>query len=130
VRHACYANSTKTAYIDPIDLIDLLHRAFNDILPTVNTSTPGLWTLRHEETYKLLEEEKRTSSRNEYRHVSCYGVYSAATDAALETPLATIPLTSATVTERVHAWDVHDVAVRMTHKAVTHAVESQLTNVR
>jgi hypothetical protein len=30
-----YANSAKTAYIDPRDYIDLLPRAFNDILPQV-----------------------------------------------------------------------------------------------
>jgi hypothetical protein len=49
-----YANSTKTAYIDPRDRIDLLARAFNDILPPINASTPGLWTPRHDETYMLI----------------------------------------------------------------------------
>jgi hypothetical protein len=37
-----YANSTKTAYLDPRDYIDLLPRAFNDILPHVKASIPGM----------------------------------------------------------------------------------------
>jgi hypothetical protein len=43
------ANSTKTATIDPRDWIDLLPRAFNDILPHVNAYIPGEWTPRHDE---------------------------------------------------------------------------------
>jgi hypothetical protein len=35
-----YANSTKTAYIDPRDWNDLLRRAVNDILQTLNASAP------------------------------------------------------------------------------------------
>jgi hypothetical protein len=45
-----YANSAKTAYIDQRDYIGLIPRAFDDILPPVNASTPGLWTPRHDET--------------------------------------------------------------------------------
>jgi hypothetical protein len=36
------ANKAKTAYIDPRDWIDLLPRAFYDILPFVNASIPGI----------------------------------------------------------------------------------------
>jgi hypothetical protein len=32
------------------DYIDLIPRAFDDILPLENASTPGLWTPRHDET--------------------------------------------------------------------------------
>jgi hypothetical protein len=114
-----YAKSTKTAYIDPRDYIDLLPTAFNDILPRVNASTPGQWTPRHDENDMFLIEEKRISSRNEYRHLACYGVYSTAADAAHEPAMATIrSTTTATAAKRAHAWDVHDAAVR-THKAVT-----------
>jgi hypothetical protein len=78
-----YANSTKTAYIDPRDWIDLHPRASNHILPPVNASTPGLSTPRHDETYEFLTEEKRISSRDEHRHLACYVIYSIAADAAL-----------------------------------------------
>jgi hypothetical protein len=54
-----FANLTKTSYIDPRDRID--SRAFYDILPPVNASTPGICTPRHE-TYKFLTEENRISS--------------------------------------------------------------------
>jgi hypothetical protein len=37
-------SSTKTAYIDPRDWIDLLSRAFKDTLPHVNASIPGMLT--------------------------------------------------------------------------------------
>jgi hypothetical protein len=53
-----YANSTKTAYIDPRDWIDLLPRAFSDVLTHVKASTPGLWTPRYDETNMFLTEEK------------------------------------------------------------------------
>jgi hypothetical protein len=97
------AKSTKPAYIDPRDMIDLLPRVFNEILPLVNASIPGMWTSRHDETDRLLSEEKRISSLDEYRHLTCYGVYSAAADAALETTMATVRSTTATATDRAHA---------------------------
>jgi hypothetical protein len=50
------ANSTKPAYIDPRDWIDLIPRAFNDILPTVNASIPGMWTPRQDETDRFITE--------------------------------------------------------------------------
>jgi hypothetical protein len=53
-----YANSTKTAYIDPRDWIDLLSSAYNDILPPVNAYASGLWTPRHDEIYIFLTEDK------------------------------------------------------------------------
>jgi hypothetical protein len=37
-----FANSTKTVHVDPRDGIDLLPKSFNDILPPVNATTPGL----------------------------------------------------------------------------------------
>jgi hypothetical protein len=123
------AHSTKPAYIDPSDWIDLLPRAFNDILPPINASIPCMWTPRHDETDMFLAEEKRISSRDEYRHLACYGVYFAAAEAALETAMATVRSTTATETERTHAVDITYAAVR-THKAVTQAVESRLTYVR
>jgi hypothetical protein len=117
-----YANLTKTAYIDPQDWIDLLTRAFNDILPPVSAYAPGLKTPRH-------KEKERMSSRDEYRHLACYGVYSIAVDAALETAMPTICSTTATAAEKAHARDVHDAAVRA-HKVVTEAVESRRAYVR
>jgi hypothetical protein len=74
----------------------------------------------------FLTKGKRISSRDEYRHQPCYGVYSAAADAALETAMATIRLTTATATERAHASDIHDEAF-WTRKTVMYAVESRLS---
>jgi hypothetical protein len=105
------ANSTKPAYFDTRDWIDLLPRAFNDILPHVNAFIPDQWTPRHNETNMSLTGEKQISSRDEYRHLAGYGVYSAAADAALEVALATVRSTTATATDRAHAWDITDAAV-------------------
>jgi hypothetical protein len=49
-----HANSTKTAFIDPRGWLDLHLKAFTDILLPVNTSTPGFFTPRHDETERSL----------------------------------------------------------------------------
>jgi hypothetical protein len=99
-----YANLTKTSYIDPREWIGFLSRSFNDILPLINASIPGMWTPRHDETDKfLLTQEKRISSHDEYRHLACNCVNSAAADAALETIVATIRSTTAVAAERARA---------------------------
>jgi hypothetical protein len=54
-----FANSTKTAYIDPCGWNDVLPGAFNEVSPPVGSSTPGLWTPRHAETNKFLTKERR-----------------------------------------------------------------------
>jgi hypothetical protein len=51
----------------------------------------------------ILTEEKQISSRDEYRHLACYGVYYAAADTALETAMATIRSATATAAEIGHA---------------------------
>jgi hypothetical protein len=56
-KHATHVfpNLTKTAYIEPRDMIDLLP---NDILPLVNASTPRLWMPRHDEIDSFLTLKK------------------------------------------------------------------------
>jgi hypothetical protein len=115
--------STKTAFIDLGDYIDLLPRAFNDILPPVNASNPGMRTPRLDETNMFLTRKRRIFSLDEYHHLACKRAYSTVSDAALETSMATIRLTTATEAERTHAYDVHDAAVR-THKVIMQFVES------
>jgi hypothetical protein len=124
-----FANSTKTVNTDPRDWIDLLSRSFKHILPTGKHICSGLWTPQHDERDRFLTEEKRVSSRDEYRHMARYGVYYAATDVALESAMTTIRSTTATAAERAHARDVHDAAV-WTHKVARQAVESRHTYVR
>jgi hypothetical protein len=51
-----YVDSTKTAYIDPPNWIDLLPRAFNDNLPRVNAYIPGMRAPRYDETNTFLNE--------------------------------------------------------------------------
>jgi hypothetical protein len=120
-----FPNSTKTAHIDPRDCIDSLPRAFNEALPPVIAYAPGLWTPRHDEINILLTEEKRISSRDEYRQLASYGVYSAAAATALEPTMATTRSPTTTAAERAHAWEVHDAAVR-TYKLVTHFVAASV----
>jgi hypothetical protein len=55
-----YDDSTKTAYIYPRDWIDLLPRAFNNILPPENASKTGLWTPRHDETNNMFLTAEKT----------------------------------------------------------------------
>jgi hypothetical protein len=81
-----HAISTKTAYIDSRDKIDLL--PFNDILPPVNAYAPRFWTPRYDETDIFQTGETQLFSRDEYRHLACYyGVNSATADTSLEPSL-------------------------------------------
>jgi hypothetical protein len=43
-----------------------------------------MWRPRHDEGDKFLTEERRITSRDEYRHLICYGTYHAAIDQAQE----------------------------------------------
>jgi hypothetical protein len=89
-----------------------------------------MWTPRHDETDRFLTEEKRVSSRDEYRHLACYvwrllcgrgrGARNSFGNGSFDSRYRN--RTSARL-------DVIDAAVR-THKAVTQAVDSRLTYVR
>jgi hypothetical protein len=72
-----YANSTKTTYIYPREWIDLLPRAFNDILLPVNASTPGQWTLRYDETDDMFltkEKEFPHATNNDTRRAMAFTI--------------------------------------------------------
>jgi hypothetical protein len=49
-----------------------------------------MWNPRHDEAYKHFTDTARISSRDEYRHQLCYGVYTAAANSALEFAMETI----------------------------------------
>jgi hypothetical protein len=60
------ANSIKTACIDSRDWIDMLPRAFNDILPNVNAITPGAWTPRHDITIRFQSKLKLNDNNSQH----------------------------------------------------------------
>jgi hypothetical protein len=60
----------------------------------------------------FLTREQRISSRNENQHLACYGVNSAAADAALEITWATIRSTTATAAERA-GYQRHGFSIRV-----------------
>eukprot|EP00873_Tetraselmis_striata_P029593 jgi/Tetstr1/449857/TSEL_036919.t1 len=88
--------------------------------------TAVLWRPRNDEADRYLTEANKTASRDEYRHMLCYGVYRAAANAAAKTAMAA-PDTP--TQDRVDALDLLDAAHR-TLGAVGDADAAKLTYLR
>eukprot|EP00873_Tetraselmis_striata_P017285 jgi/Tetstr1/437549/TSEL_026221.t1 len=111
------------AFIDPRDWIDYLPRAYAESMPFVGLTNPGLWNPRNGEWDRYLTDEKKHATRDEYRHLMpCYGVFTAAANAALTDAVATLRAKNATVRDTADANDLLDSAIR-TIATCGHAAE-------
>eukprot|EP00873_Tetraselmis_striata_P038086 jgi/Tetstr1/458350/TSEL_044789.t1 len=117
------------ALIDPRDWIDYLPRAYAESMPPVGLTNPGLWNPRNDEWDCYLTDEKKQSTRGEYRHMLCYGVYTAAAHAALTDAVATLRAKNAIARDTADANDLLDSAIR-TIATCGQAVEDRLTYLR
>jgi hypothetical protein len=81
---------------------------------------------RHDEADKLFTDNARISSRDEYRHMLCHGVFTAAANAALETAMETLRAVTSTPDETTYAYSLVDAALR-TYQAVASTGEARLT---
>eukprot|EP00873_Tetraselmis_striata_P044612 jgi/Tetstr1/464876/TSEL_009613.t1 len=70
-------SSGHAAFIDPRDWIDYLPRAYAKSMPHVGLTNPGLWNPRNDEWDRYLTDEKKHATRDEYRHLLYYGVFTA-----------------------------------------------------
>jgi hypothetical protein len=73
------------AFIDPRDWVYDLPTAYADSLPPLTVTHPCLWRSRPDKGDKFLTEERRVTSRDEYRHLVCYGMLHATINTTLET---------------------------------------------
>eukprot|EP00873_Tetraselmis_striata_P039556 jgi/Tetstr1/459820/TSEL_005169.t1 len=71
-------------------------------------TNPGLWNPRNDECDRYLTDEKKHATRDEYRHLLCYGVFIAAAHAALTAAMATQRAKNATARDTVDANDLLD----------------------
>eukprot|EP00873_Tetraselmis_striata_P021463 jgi/Tetstr1/441727/TSEL_029950.t1 len=101
------ARGATAVFIDPRDWEDLFPRSYD----------------------RYLIEANKTASRDEYRHLLCYGVYRAAANAAAKTSLATLRGLDTPTQDRVDALNLLDDAHR-TLEAVGDADEARLTYLR
>eukprot|EP00873_Tetraselmis_striata_P012231 jgi/Tetstr1/432495/TSEL_021869.t1 len=69
------------AFVDPRDWIDYLPWAYAESMPPVGLTNPGLWNPRNDEWDRYLTGEKKHATRDEYRYLLCYGVFTAAAHA-------------------------------------------------
>eukprot|EP00873_Tetraselmis_striata_P021467 jgi/Tetstr1/441731/TSEL_029954.t1 len=124
------ARGATTVFIDPRDWEDLFPRAYGKTAPPppppLGATRPSLWRPRNDEADRYLVEASKTASRDEYRHLLCYGVYRAAANAAAKTALATLRALDTPTQDRVDAPDLLDAAHR-TLQAVGDADEARLT---
>eukprot|EP00873_Tetraselmis_striata_P042738 jgi/Tetstr1/463002/TSEL_007941.t1 len=105
------------AFIDPRDWIDYLPRAHAESMPHVGLTNPGLWNPRNDEWDRYLTDEKH-ATRDEYRHLLCYGVFTAAAHAAhaaLTDVVATLRAKNATARNTADANDLMDSAIIYSH---------------
>jgi hypothetical protein len=122
------ADSTNTPleYIDPREWSEFASRTFTECLPPSGTTAPCLWNPRHDEADNCFTHNARISSRDEYRHMLCYGVFTAAANSALETAMETIRSVTSTPDETAYAYSLVNAALR-THQAVASAGEARLS---
>eukprot|EP00873_Tetraselmis_striata_P040043 jgi/Tetstr1/460307/TSEL_005607.t1 len=127
------ARDAAAVFIDPREWEDLLPRAYQDCPPPPpppsGATRPSLWRPRNDEADRYLTEANTIASRDEYRHLMCYGVYRAAANAAAKTALATLRAPDTPTQDRVDALDLLDAAHR-TLEAVGDADEARLTYLR
>eukprot|EP00873_Tetraselmis_striata_P039898 jgi/Tetstr1/460162/TSEL_005478.t1 len=114
---------------DPRDWIDYLPRAYAESIPHVGLTNPGLWNPRNDEWDRYLTDEKKHATRDEYCHLLCYGVFTAAAHAALTDTVATLRAKNATVRDTADANDLLDSAIR-TIATCGQAAEDRLTYLR
>jgi hypothetical protein len=69
------------------------------------------------------------SSRDDYCHMRCYGVFTSAANAALEIAMETIRSKTSTPDEKAYAYAPIDAAIR-THQAMASAGEARLTYIK
>jgi hypothetical protein len=81
---------------------------------------------RHDEADEFLTCTARISSRDEYRHLLCYGGSTSAANEALEIAMETIRSVTSTPVEKACAYSLVDAATR-THQALPAAGEARLT---
>eukprot|EP00873_Tetraselmis_striata_P046593 jgi/Tetstr1/466857/TSEL_011314.t1 len=117
------------ALIDPHDWIDYVPRAFAESMPPVALANPGLWNPRNYEWDRYLTDEKKHATRDEYRHLMCYGVFTAAAHAVLTDAVATLRAKNATARDTADANDLLDSAIR-TIAACGQAAEDRFTYLR
>eukprot|EP00873_Tetraselmis_striata_P018437 jgi/Tetstr1/438701/TSEL_027250.t1 len=117
------------AFIDPLDWIDYLPRAYAESMPHVGLTNPGLWNPRNDEWDRYLTDEKKHATRDEYRHLLCYGVFTAAAHAALTDAVATLRAKNATARDTADANDLLDSTIR-TIATCGQAAEDRLTYLR
>eukprot|EP00873_Tetraselmis_striata_P005985 jgi/Tetstr1/426249/TSEL_016569.t1 len=68
--------------------------------------------LRNDEWDRYLTDEKKHATRDKYRHLMCYGVFTASTQAALMDAMATLRAENATARDTADANDLLDSAIR------------------
>eukprot|EP00873_Tetraselmis_striata_P001327 jgi/Tetstr1/421591/TSEL_012535.t1 len=98
-------------------------------MPPVGLTNPGLWNPRNDEWDRYLTDEKKHATRDEYRHLLCYGVFTAAAHAALTAAVATLRANNATARDTADANDLLDSAIR-TIATCGQAAEDRLTYLR
>eukprot|EP00873_Tetraselmis_striata_P046304 jgi/Tetstr1/466568/TSEL_011070.t1 len=94
-----------------------------------NRRPRGLWNPRNDEWDRYLIDEKKNATRDEYRHMLCYGVFTAAAHAAITYVVATLRAKNATARDTADANDLLDSAIR-TIATCGHAAEDRLTYLR
>eukprot|EP00873_Tetraselmis_striata_P001952 jgi/Tetstr1/422216/TSEL_013068.t1 len=100
------------AFIDPRDWFDYLPRAYAESMPPVGLTNPGLWNPRNDEEDRYLTNEKKHATRDDYRHMLCYGVFPAAAHPALTDAVAALRAKNATARDTADANDLLDSAIR------------------
>eukprot|EP00873_Tetraselmis_striata_P028526 jgi/Tetstr1/448790/TSEL_036024.t1 len=106
-----------------------MQRAYAESMPPVGLTTPGVWNPRNDEWDRYLTDEKKYATRDEYRHLLCYGVCTASAHAALTDDVETLRAQNATARDTADANDLLDSAI-CTIATCGQVAEDRLTSLR
>jgi hypothetical protein len=86
-------------YLDPRDWLDFLPVEYVEELLPVGTTRLALWTPRNDPADAFFTAHNRLASRDEYRHLLCYGHHNEVAPAAFASAMDTLRSTSAPVND-------------------------------
>lgn len=123
------APAAEPGYLDPRDWTAELPPLYVDCLPPASQRSVTLYRPRHDAADRSLTELNRLATRDEYRHLVCYGAYLATADAATAHALEALRQAHPPTADTEDAWRLL-AAAAATREAAAAATANRISYIR